>query len=94
MINIDNSTWHITQDLDSESVPTIIKKFDRSIPLLDWELDLSQCNHIDSSGLALLIKYIKHAKTKDIKLKITGIDSDSMLLAKVHGVSELLSPAK
>ncbi|QLE79557.1 STAS domain-containing protein [Francisella sp. Scap27] len=90
MTNISNNTWYISEDLNSTTVPNIIKSYNKSLPDQDWSIDLSKCKHIDSSGLALLVKYFKYAKANNIKLKVVGLNKESLLLAKVHGISELL----
>ncbi|ASG67325.1 hypothetical protein fh0823_26270 [Francisella halioticida] len=92
MIKINNNFWAIDSDLTLKTVASIYKKFNKSLNDISntWIIDFSNCNKIDSSGLALIIEYIKHAQKNSIKLKLKNIDTKTLSLAKIHGAKDIL----
>ena len=92
MIKINNDSWTIDSDLTFKTVASIYKKFNKSLKDISntWTIDFSNCNKIDSSGLALIIEYIKHAKKNSIKLNLKNIDTKILSLAKIYGVKDIL----
>ncbi|MED7818767.1 MULTISPECIES: STAS domain-containing protein [unclassified Francisella] len=92
MIQINNNIWTIDSELTLKTVASIYKKFKKRLKEISntWTIDFSNCNKVDSSGLALIIEYIKHAKRSSIKLELKNIDSKILSLAKVHGAKDIL----
>ncbi len=92
MIKINNHTWTIDSELTLKTVASISKKFNKNIRSISntWTIDFSYCCKIDSSGLALIIEYIKYAQKNSIELKLKNIDIKILSLAKVHGAKDIL----
>ena len=92
-ITIKNNQWQVQSNLNITNSHCIYKKYKNKFPTtIDsiWNIDLKNCKHIDSGGLSLIIEFIKHAKTKNIKLQFTHINSDAIALANVHGIGKLI----
>ncbi|QIW09461.1 STAS domain-containing protein [Francisella sp. LA112445] len=92
MIQIDNHTWTINSELTLKTVALIYKKYNKNLSDISstWIIDFKDCNKADSSGLALIIEYIKHAQNNSIELKLENVDPKILSLAKVHGAKNIL----
>ncbi|AJC48276.1 STAS domain-containing protein [Allofrancisella guangzhouensis] len=92
MIKITDNVWTIGADLTIVNVPIVVKRYAKDLGNLkeSWVVDFSNCNKIDSAGLAFIIEYIKYAKNNDIKLQLKNLGIDAISLAKVHGVRSIL----
>lgn len=92
MIKINNDTWTIDSELTLKTVASIYKKYNKNLKNVSntWIIDFSYCNKTDSSGLALIIEYIKYAQKNSIKLKLKNINTKILSLAKVHGAKDIL----
>lgn len=92
MIEIKNNTWTMPSQLDSSTVPTITKKLLKQIPdNCDLTLDFSNCTKVDSSGLAMIVDFIKHTKNSNVSLQLQNLSEEALSLAKVHGLDETIS---
>ncbi len=49
-------------------------------------LDLGKVGNADSAGLALMIEWIKHARSKRVQLRIINIPGQILNLAKLSGL--------
>jgi phospholipid transport system transporter-binding protein len=92
MIAINNNTWSIETELTLKTVPGVYKKYSKNLTNVSniWNIDFKSCPKLDSSGLSLIIEYIKYAENKKITLKLHNIDSKTLSLAKVHGIKNIL----
>ncbi len=52
-------------------------------------LDLGGVGNSDSAGLALMIEWIKYARTKRVQLRFRNIPSQLLNLAKLSGLDKL-----
>ncbi len=93
MIKIKNNTWSMPSQLDSSTVPTIAKKYIKQIPTnnCDLILDFSSCTKVDSSGLAMIVDFIKHTKNSNVSLQLKNLSEEALSLAKAHGLDETVS---
>jgi phospholipid transport system transporter-binding protein len=53
------------------------------------EVDLSGVNHADSAGLALLIEWLRNAKSRDIKIKYLSMPLQLTALAEISEIKDL-----
>ncbi|MED7787646.1 STAS domain-containing protein [Francisella sp. 19X1-34] len=92
MIQINNHTWTIDSELTLKTVALIYKNFNKSLKSISnaWIIDFKGCKKTDSSGLALIIEYIKYAQNNSIELKLKNVDPKILSLAKVHGAKDIL----
>lgn len=56
----------------------------------DLTVDLKSLQEVDSSALAVLLEWIRHSKTQQIKIKFINIPKNLSSLATLYGVSELI----
>ncbi|QIV93990.1 STAS domain-containing protein [Allofrancisella frigidaquae] len=92
MIKITDNIWSIYTDLIMVNVPSVVKKYVKHLEKLKgtWIIDFSNCNKIDSAGLALIIEYIKYAKNRGIELQLKNLSKDTISLSKVYGIKSIL----
>jgi phospholipid transport system transporter-binding protein len=60
--------------------------FDRS----DAVIDLARVSEVDSTGLAVMLEWIRSAQRQNHRLSFANIPDNLKSLADVYGVSELL----
>jgi phospholipid transport system transporter-binding protein len=72
--------------------PAIDKKALSSLSFLagtkQVTIDLSGVTNADSAGLALLIEWIKHARTKRLQIRFKNIPEQLVNLAKLSGLDK------
>lgn len=56
-------------------------------------LDLTEVEHCDSAGLALLIDAKKLCRQYNKHFKVTGVSPNTLSLAEFCGVNDILEPA-
>lgn len=56
----------------------------------DLRVDLSALTDVDSAALALLLDWIRTARSANHRLAVTGMPDGLASLAELYGVSELL----
>jgi phospholipid transport system transporter-binding protein len=60
----------------------------------DLIIDLSKVERADSAGLALLIEWLRHAQTENIKLRYANIPEPVQTLIRINGLQDaLLNPS-
>lgn len=79
--------------LNFKSVPELWKKnkislFTDATDLLD--IDLSQLEHSDSSGLALLVEWYREAEQQNKKITFSNLPAQMYEIACVSGLNEIL----
>jgi phospholipid transport system transporter-binding protein len=52
-------------------------------------LDLGRVGNADSAGLALMLEWIKHARSKRVQLRFRNIPEQLLNLAKLSGLDKL-----
>jgi len=93
MIKITDHSWVIESDMTITTTQQLSKSYSKFLTELSdtWIIDLSNCARIDTSGIALLLEYIKYANSNNIYLELRGLGTRTLLLAKVHGTKDILS---
>ncbi|MGR9087218.1 MAG: STAS domain-containing protein [Gammaproteobacteria bacterium] len=85
---IDKGGGHIVIDGDL-TFATIDKQTLKSCSFLtagkDLRIDLGQVASTDSAGLALMIEWLKHARTRRTQLRFLNIPPQLLTLAKLSG---------
>ena len=59
----------------------------------DLEVDLTMVGDADSAGLALLIEWIRLARTRQQQIRFSGVPAQINALARISEVEDLLSQA-
>lgn len=81
----------VTGDLDYQTVPAVWKAsleiFDRASEIT---IDLSDVRSSNSAGLALLIEWMRVAKSKDCSIRFLNIPDQMQQVAQLCGVDEKL----
>ena len=93
MVTIDNNGWTFESDLTTANVQKIFKDCAKHLTNISdtWSIDFRKCKKIDISGIALIIEYIKYSTQHKINLELRNINTNTLLLAKVHGVEDILN---
>lgn len=55
-----------------------------------WVVDLSAVTHADSSGLAVLLDWLRQSRCAGGSLKIVGMPESLRILASLYGIDTLL----
>jgi len=56
-----------------------------------WVVDLSAVTHADSSGLAVLLDWLRSARQAGGTLKFVALPESLQILARLYGIDTLLS---
>lgn len=90
-ITFQENKFLVTGDLDFSNVMSVYAK---SLPQLndcpELEFDFSQLKSSDSSGLALIIEWLKFAKRYNKSIRFMHLSPDLMLIAKAAGIDQLI----
>lgn len=82
----------LTGSLDRESVPSLWQFAKKWTPASDKvEVDLSHVERVDSSGMAMLIQLVKHAKNKNCHIMFSFVPEQLITLFKLSNVQELMA---
>lgn len=82
----------VSGDLNRNSVPQAWSTRGDWVPAnSDVVLDLAGVNHVDSAGLALLIRLKSEIEAADKSLSLRNVNKQLQQFAAVSGVTELLS---
>lgn len=85
--SVDGGKFLISGDLDFTTVPGVWKasqlKFARTRSLV---IDFSGVVRSDSAGLALLIEWMRYAKTNDTSLQFLNLPDQMLQIAQLCGV--------
>lgn len=93
-ITFQNNTFALTGDLDFGNVMSVYRA---SLPALikskDCIFDFSQVKSSDSSGLALIIEWIKFAKVNNKTIRFSHLSHELMSIAKAANLDQLITVA-
>lgn len=83
------STLHLTGSLDRDSLMSF---WDKKSPLLEQieKIDVSGLTHVDSTGLAMLVRLKGEFQTKKLPLKIIGASDNLNTLIELYGVKTII----
>ena len=83
----------VSGDLNFKNVMSLHQKcIEQSQPLPELVFDFSRVTSSDSSGLALLVEWIKMAELAKKRVVIKGLSNGLVELAKVSGLDALINP--
>ena len=82
----------ITGEIDTFTAPTLRDELESTvISQYDAiELDLSNVNYMDSTGLGVFVAFYKKALREDSKLKLMNLTDRLVRLFEITGLSELM----
>jgi len=91
-IQLTEGVVHVSGDLNAASVPALL---DDSVALFQQAgeqlcVDLADITRADSSGLALLIDWMRSAKRHNQQLIFRRIPAQLLEMARVSGIESLL----
>jgi phospholipid transport system transporter-binding protein len=90
----DDGSLGLSGALSHQGVPELLKK---SIKFFDNHdhneivIDLKQVSRSDSSGVALLIEWMRQAKGRNKTIRFLNIPQQMLEIAKVSGVDKILA---
>jgi len=90
-ITFRDNTFFIVGDLDFSNVMSVYEKSLLSLDQVpELEFDFSQLASSDSSGLALLIEWVKFAKKHHKPIRFTSLSDDIKSIGRAAGLDQLL----
>ncbi len=92
MIAIQNNNWTISGDLNHSSVTDIERAYKSNFKDIcnNWSINFEKCINIDSSGLALIVKFIKLSNQLGVDLTLKNINNKTLELAKIYGIYSII----
>ena len=91
-MNLDESTLYLHGPLTRHTVSGLYEHFSKQYFNNINMIDCSQTGTVDSTGVSFLIACIKKSKETEIPLKITGLNTQTIKLATLYDVDDLLAP--
>jgi len=89
----DDGSLVVTGVLDKTTVTRILQESQNSFRdavSMPGSIDLTGVNSVDSSGLALLIEWVRLGRRQNRTIKILNIPAQMLPLARLFGVEHLL----
>lgn len=91
-VYLNNGTLHVSGDLDFYNLMTVYRK---SLSLLselkDCRCDFSELRSSDSTGVVLMIEWIKWAREHSKPIQFCGVPEKLQSIIKVAGLETLMS---
>ena len=92
-ITLDNKILHLRGELRFSNVMSVYEKSLKLVDACDHLLfDLSNLKNNDSSGLALLIEWIKLARSQKKIIRFINFPQPLYSLVRISGLEHLISP--
>jgi len=86
--------YRVTGDLGFETVPDLwAQSVDGPNDSADKVIDLGQVTHVDSAGLALVIEWIRHARSQGGRLTFVHVPDKLLALARISEIDGFLGGA-
>jgi phospholipid transport system transporter-binding protein len=83
--------FHVQGDMTFSSVKGLLRQSNELFPSVqELEVDLSQVDHADSAGLALVLEWKAQATERNAKIVFTGIPESMVSIARLCQVESLL----
>ncbi|MET0071072.1 MAG: STAS domain-containing protein [Candidatus Thiodiazotropha sp.] len=83
--------FHVQGDMTFSSVRDLLQRSTELFSSVDeLEVDLSQVDHADSAGLALVLEWMAQAGERNAKIVFTGIPESMISIARLCQVESLL----
>lgn len=83
--------FHVQGDMTFSSVNGLLQRsYELFSTLEELEVDLSQVDHADSAGLALVLEWMAQASERNAKIVFTGVPDSMLSIARLCQVESLL----
>ncbi|EMT6575815.1 TPA: lipid asymmetry maintenance protein MlaB [Providencia rettgeri] len=86
---LNETTLYLTGTLDRDSLMSFWDKKDSSLERIE-NIDVSGLKHVDSTGLAMLVRLKGEFQAKNRSLNITGVSDNLNTLIELYGVQEII----
>ncbi|MEW2738332.1 lipid asymmetry maintenance protein MlaB [Providencia sp. PROV130] len=86
---LNETTLYLTGTLDRDSLMSFWDKKDSSLERIE-NIDVSGLKHVDSTGLAMLVRLKGEFQAKNRSLNITGVSDNLNTLIELYGVQKII----
>ncbi|MEX9213386.1 lipid asymmetry maintenance protein MlaB [Providencia rettgeri] len=86
---LNETTLYLTGTLDRDSLMSFWDKKDSSLERIE-NMDVSGLKHVDSTGLAMLVRLKGEFQAKNRSLNITGVSDNLNTLIELYGVQGVI----
>ncbi|EMI7065026.1 lipid asymmetry maintenance protein MlaB [Providencia rettgeri] len=86
---LNETTLYLTGMLDRDSLMSFWDKKDSSLERIE-NIDVSGLKHVDSTGLAMLVRLKGEFQAKNRSLNITGVSDNLNTLIELYGVQGVI----
>ncbi|MTD31591.1 anti-sigma factor antagonist [Planomicrobium sp. YIM 101495] len=93
LTEVDNRvTGSISGEIDAHTAPVLREKLEvfQNRPSLEAELDLSEVNYMDSTGLGVFVAFYKALNNNGGHVKLIGLSSRLKRLFDITGLGEIM----
>ena len=91
-LSLDNGVLMVSGELDKTSVPQVAKDSGRWFSQIkdDIIVNLSGLSRADSSGLAMLVEWMRMARERQRGIRFQQVPDQLLAIATVSGLNEML----
>ncbi|EKT59147.1 lipid asymmetry maintenance protein MlaB [Providencia rettgeri] len=86
---LNETTLYLSGTLDRDSLMSFWDKKDSSLERIE-NIDVSGLKHVDSTGLAMLVRLKGEFQAKNRSLNITGVSDNLNTLIELYGVQGVI----
>lgn len=86
---LNETTLYLTGTLDRDSLMSFWDKKDSSLERIE-NIDVSGLKHVDSTGVAMLVRLKGEFQAKNRSLNITGVSDNLNTLIELYGVQGVI----
>lgn len=86
---LNEKTLYLTGTLDRDSLMSFWDKKDSSLERIE-NIDVSGLKHVDSTGLAMLVRLKGEFQAKNRSLNVTGVSDNLNTLIELYGVQGII----
>ena len=89
-MTIDSSRLRIKGPIQVETAAGVVQSGSNAIASGVYQIDLAEVTEVDSSGLAVVLHWMREAKQRDHNLVVLNLPPGMRSLASVYGLAEIL----
>lgn len=86
---LNETTLYLTGTLDRDSLMSFWDKKNSSLEQVE-NIDVSGLKHVDSTGLAMLVRLKSELQARNRSLNIIGVSDNLNTLIELYGVQEII----
>ncbi len=90
MMMLENDRWIMRGALNMQTVPAVFKQGVQQLAQGDLHVDFAAVESVDSAMVSMLLGWLRAAQTHNRQLHLQGFPENTLSLATLYGVADLL----